>query len=222
MSGCTKIVVTVLTTSFLLMGCAIERKLSTSSFKGISAIKVVRYDTPALRKAVPSTEGVVAAVAGGILLGGFGGAIAGGVIDKKEMDDGREMMRKYELPDFGKVMSEQFVERVSTELPGFPPMQLEQEPVKDAPPSDAQCLVTLRVYELRVGESGFTAWISARMTNGYNMELWLRDYVYKSKDHNRSHSLNEYEAEGGVLIKEEYRYALDHVVSTLVRSLKGS
>ena len=161
-----------------------------------------------------------ALVAGGVLLGPFVGIVAGG-LEAKEQVGGKEMIKKYELPDFGKLMSEHFVERVAKELPGFPQMQLEPQPVKDASQLEAPYLI-LRVFNLRVDDSGFTAWVTARMVDGDKAEVWLKGYLYQSKDHNRAHSLTEYEAEGGRLLKEEYQYALDDVVLGLIRSLKGS
>jgi hypothetical protein len=117
--------------------------------------------------------GTGAVVVGGTLLGAIGGGIVGGVLEAKEQAGGKEMTKKYELPDFGILMSEQFVERVAKELPEFPQMQLEQQPVKDASLLVPPYLI-LRVFNLRVDDSGFTAWVTAKMVDGNMAEMWLR------------------------------------------------
>jgi hypothetical protein len=214
------IAVAVAIAMIFLHGCAIERPLKISNLKAIPCINVVRYKSPQLKK-ITLTSKVIIGV-GFVAAGAFGGGAAGGIAEKMAIDGGVEMMRKSTLPDFGKLMTDKFVQRVSTEIPGFPPLQLVEEPVGEDFAPEAEYLIVLRVYFLQVDDSGFSVWISAKMTDPSGLMPWLRDYVYKSKDFNRAHTLAEYEAGDGSIFKEEYYFALDNVVSELVRSLKGS
>ncbi len=211
------IAVAVAIAIIFLHGCAIERPLKISNLKSIPSIKVVRYETPQLIKSTLASKAV--GMAGFAV--GFG-PVGGVVADTMERNAGKEMFRKSTLPDFGKLMTDQFVQRVSTEIPGFPPLQLVEEPMGEDFTPAAEYVITLRVYVLKVDDSGFTAWVTAKMTDPNGLMPWLRDYVYKSKNFNRAHTLAEYEAGDGSIFKEEYYFALDNVVSELVISLKGS
>lgn len=51
--------------------------------------------------------------------------------------------------------------------------------------------------------------------------LWQRDYTYFSKDFNRSKEIEEYEADGGKFLKEEFDFAADRTASVFFDDLSG-
>ena len=207
-------------TGFLLNGCAgIDKKLSRNEAQKINKVKVARSECPLLLKETADSN---AAALTGILFGAIGGAFRGGTCYKMMEDNGREVQQNCSLPDYSKLVMDQFVKRAAQELSSWPKMEVENNPVEKDFKYSSGYLLLLRVTLLKLKNGdGFVAVSTARLVDPGNETVWKKKHEYESNKFNRTCRLKELEANKGKLLHEEYHFAAKEAVTTFINDLNA-
>lgn len=201
-----------------LYGCATpDKPLAVREMPKASVIKVVRYDSPQLLK---KTAGSKAIALTGVMFGALGGGLGGAISAGLEASAGNELAQRCNLPDFGKLVTDRFVEKVQEDLPEWPELSVEDKPTKEEPKSDSGYLLVVRVTLVMVESgSGLTTSTTAQMFDPANQVVWQKRFSYKSRDFGRCTALDDLEAENGELLHREFQFAAERTVSSFIHHL---
>ncbi len=206
---------------FLVQGCVTaDKPLTVKNMQSVTSIKVVRTEFPGSLK---ETAGSQAAAFTGVMFGAIGGAVGGGISASMQAKNGKELAEKYCLPDVNKVITERFVERVRTDLPDWPKLEVSETPVNsDYKPGPGYILVVKGgLVNLNSMAYGLIMGATARMSGPGEETIWERGYIYKASDFSRKRSIASLEADNCKLLKDELDFAVDQIVSEFIRHLKG-
>lgn len=201
-----------LLSSILIQGCAITNKTFKSDISTISILEVIRYETPKFKKITK---------AGGlpmfILLGPIGVAAAADAAGKKLED-------KLNIPDFTEIVETKFIERAVKEIPNWPMMKSEKNPIEKSYLPKAEALLSFEVIDLILTyEKGgtFYAFTIAKMQDSNKNIIWEKSFRYLSNNFGRQRPLDEFEADNGRLLLEEINFAAETTVSDFIEHFKG-
>jgi hypothetical protein len=202
----------------VVQGCATaEKRLAVDDFRKIDSLKVVRHKSPQLLK---ETIGSKTIAITGIMFGAIGGGIGGGLSYAKEANDGKDLMQRFNLPDFGEIVMQKFADNVSKEIPGWPAMTIEGVPVEGDVIDNQHNLIVLGVNLIKVADGpGLSTVTTIHMKDSNNNMLWQKRFSYKSKDFSRCTRLDELEADNGKLLHEELNFAADKTIAEFVNHL---
>lgn len=215
-----KLVVVLLITLLFIQGCATtDKRLALNELEKIGSMKVVRYETPKLLKATAGSQAIAIT---GIMFGALGGAFGGALSIAAESRAGRALAEECNLPDFGEVVLNGFVERVPAEVPGWPTMDVERIPVGEEIAFKSGYSLLIEVAQVRVKDgSGLSTTTTAQLVDSDRNVLWQRKMTYTSEKFNRCTSLEELEADKGKLLREELAYAAEKTIVDFIDHLKG-
>lgn len=204
-----------------LQGCATDKSFVSNDIKLSTPIKVVRYETPGiLRSTMTETFFLTAAVA---LPGGSALFV---LSDEYARSKGENMQMK--IPDFGNLVMDKLVERLSRERPDWPKLIVERRPVAEDY-SESCVLIEIKVNRLAYGYldiirgsgNGFLSKTVVAMKDPKGDVLWQKSFTYLSKDYERDKDIDEFEANDGKLLKEEIEFAVEKTVTELIKHLNG-
>lgn len=216
-------VFTWMISSFLLQACATNKPYIKKDFSSLAPLKVVRYETPGIERSTKTetllmTTAVIALPGGSALL----------LLNDKYCEArGQEMQKK--IPDFGLLVMNNFIEKLKNEVPDFPGLTLECEPVGKNYTDESSTLISFKVKRvaygfldvLRGGGNGFYSKTIVTMTDPHGDVLWQKKFVYLSKDFDRAKELDELEADDARLLKEEMHFAAEKTAADFIAHLKG-
>ena len=203
-----RIMVFVCLGSLVFQGCAMNKPFVHDDLRVISSLKVVRHQTPEISDLGASV------FLGFLLLGSPGLAIAAVM---------EEEATKREPPiDFGELVMTKFVERVSREIPHWPTMTVQEQPIGDDYTFKSGTLLEFEVTQLTLHFlQGFMASVNATMKNSEGDVLWQKSFWYKSRDFDRQRSIDEFKGDNSKLLNEEMKFAADKTVSDFIEHFKG-
>ncbi len=207
---------------FLAQGCATSYKpLTVKNMRAIGSIKVVRTGYPAYLEESPTSHTME--FTGLILFGLLGGVPARAIACSMEMNKGKKLARKYLLPDVNKLIMERFVERVRTDLPDWPKLEVVETPVGKDYKTGPGYVLMIKDGSVDVNSMtfGLTLCATAVMTDPEGKVLWERNYLYKASDFSRNRSLESLEANNCKLLKKQLDFAVNKTVSDFIRHIKG-
>lgn len=211
----TSVMIMVGIISTVFQGCATYRDkvFVKQDMTSLSPLKVVRYETPNILKLSPG--GTV----GGLLLGGPIGLRVSAELS------GKKLREKIEIPDFGQLVMDKFVARAGKEIPNWPAMDVEKEPVNAEHSYKAGSILEFKLtYNPYITfEKGgcFGGVTTAVLKNANGNVLWKRSFGYLSKEYGRQRKLEEFEADNGKLLKEEMDFAAEETVSNFIKHFQG-
>lgn len=202
----------------VVQGCATaDKHLAVEDFRKIGSLKVVRYKSPQLIK---ETIGSQAVAITGIMFGAIGGGLGGGLSYAMEANNGKDLMQRFNLPDFGEIIMKKFADDVFKGIPGWPAMTVEDAPIEGDMIDKQHNLIVLNVSLMKVANGeGLLTVTTIHMKDSNNNILWQKRFSYKSKDFNRCTKLDELEADNGKLLHEELNFAADKTIAEFVNHL---
>lgn len=201
-------------------GCATEKVLLRSDLEMIPQLTVTRESSPEILKYSGAGTG------GGVLLGGVLGL--GGIglaMQAIAYSEGKEMRERLGLPDFGQLVMKKFVERVVEQIPNWPKMIVEETPIDEAPRHDRGYLLKFSVGLITVrsyGDLGLSTSSSGQILAPDGKVLWKKTFAYSQTQAGRAKELDELEADGGKLLKEEMDLGAETTVQGFIDSIRGS
>lgn len=213
-------VVFLIVAILFVQGCAsTDKRLALNELQTIDSLKVVRHETP---KFLKTTAGSTAIVLTGIMFGAVGGALGGALSYAAEAKGGSDLIKTCNLPDFGELVFNKFIDRVPREMPNWPRMEIEKKPIEEDFNFVSGHLLVLDVALVKIaGGTGFVTSTTARIVDSKQNMLWQRKMSYESREFNRSTTLGELEADNGKLLREEFDFAAEKTISDFVSHLKG-
>jgi hypothetical protein len=194
-----------------LVACASDKPLDTKRLDSIAILQVARSATPEIQR---HSAGTMAG--GGLLLGGFGmEAIAASV--------GKELRERCNLQDFGALVVQEFVAQAPKQIPTWPRMNVKQEPVEPgfAPKNESSFLLqptAVWLYSFGAAK-GLNAGAMATLAAPDGEVIWRRQAAYSQVRANRERELDELEANGCTLLKEEMQHAAGVIAADFVADL---
>ena len=177
-----------------------------------------------------STTLLVVTSAASPLIGVIGGTIADSAVRARE----KALMEETKaagVPGYHELVMKKFVERASKEIPGWPPMVVEEQPVSrdlqksylknDFLKTKAGSLLLLEAYPILHTSSrhGFESSSRAAIYISDKDFFWLKDFVYESKNYRRNLGFEEYKADNFKLLKEEMAFAAEATVSDFIQTI---
>lgn len=196
----------LLTSTVFLQGCAMDKPFVKKDMTSISPLlNVVRYETPRMTE---ETLGRV--LTGAILFGGIGAAVAASMVEAKKPID------------FGELIMKKFIERGSKEIPNWPLLTIEEQPVAEEYSFQSGNLLEFKVSELRLHSiQGLITSSTATMKKYDGNVLWQKSFRYRSKKYDRGRSIDEFKADNSKLLKEEMDFAAEKTISDFIEHFKG-
>ncbi len=213
-------IIFLVVTLLFIQGCATsDKRLALNELQKIDSLNMVRHESPTLLK---ETIGSQAIAFTGIMFGAIGGALGGALSIAAEQKAGKALAEKCSLPDFGELVLNRFVEQIPAEIPGWPKMDVEKTPVNDNFVLKSGYSLLIEVGQIRVKTgTGFAVGTTVRMIDAEENVLWQRKMTYTSKQFNRCTILEELEADNGKLLREEFDFAAEKIISDFIAHLKG-
>ncbi len=203
---------------FLSAGCAVPIKQSAvANMKSINSLQIVRTKSPGLAKRTLGSQAVATPL---LLFGAVGGAIGGGIAMEVESRQGRELAEKCALPDYGKLVFNNFVDSVQKDFPEWPKPVVKEEPVGDESYKCDGYAIVLSVNEVTLDATTASAvlrsWAVARMNDPDGNVVWEKEVMYKSQ----SRSLEQFVADDGKCLKDELNLSAEKITADLIHHLK--
>jgi hypothetical protein len=195
----------------IIQGCATNVKYERKDSMNLASVDVIRYESPKLRE-----PKIGAMIAGAILAGGAGAAIASTFGEKSSFY-------------INGLISDKFVFKVKEEIPGFPRMVVQSEPVNDDQPQMQRPYIELRTKNFALGYMGLA------FGGGYGLVvesvamffdkqgevLWRKSFAYVSGNFKRSKSsVEEFKLDNGKILVDEINFAADTIAMDFVKHLK--
>lgn len=217
-----------------LQGCASSNKQFTN--KGISSsepVKVCRYETPGIMKSTGTETAFLALVT----LAAPGGSALLVVGDEYAKARGSDTQTR--IPDFGSLVMNKFLERISQDRPDWPSLTVIQDPLKEE--FTEKCtVIEFKVNRVAYGSidltrggivfergldkgvisEGLLTKATVTMKDAQGEVLWQKSYVYLSENFDRNMSVDELEADNFHLLIEEMKFAAEKTVSDFIEHLK--
>ena len=222
----TVVVISILS-SLLFSGCATtsiplnERDLTTLAPLSVASC-VIPYQGVNVRHSGGQTVGTVVGI-----ISPIGGAITSGSVRRWERGLKIEIISAG-VPRYYELVMKKFCERASKEIPGWPPMVVEERPVnsryaKKFLKSNSGCLLLLvpAYYSAPILSTahGFESDYRAVLYDSDANLLWQYGFEYSSKKFGRHRSIEEYRADNFKLLKEEMEFAAETTVSEFIASI---
>lgn len=201
-----------------LSGCAATGKqLSRDDLKPINSMTAAQLKSPPLLK---ETTGSTVAGVTGMMFGAIGGGIGGAIQYKMMESNGKELQEECKLPIYGELVFKQLIEKIPSEVTGWPKIVVKNYPISDEAEitNDYALLVSVKTIKVKDG-TGLTAWTTAKLRDPQGNILWEKSVEYQTKKFSRQCDLDILEAEKGRLLHEEYQFAVENTVLTLIKDL---
>lgn len=219
--------------SVCLLGCVQNKPFVRKDIASLTPLKIIRYETPKIRRVTAADVAMRTATyldITGLSLLAYGASGTGFV--------------KGSLPDFGKLVTDKFVERASTEIHNWPATTVREKPIKkiaaQLPPRERykqqrklrQVEIkatsissgTLLVFNVELAihyEQGFVSGIQATMKDSKGNIFWQQKFIYMSKNFGRKVSIDKYESDNYRFLREEIDFAAEKTVSIFIEHFKG-
>jgi hypothetical protein len=217
---------------FIFHGCASNKALTKKEGMLDASLECVRYETPGIMK--KTTTGTFLLASAAIALPGGSALIVLG--DDIAQSNGERMQET--VPDFGSLVINKLGERLNNGHKSNPIVTVMDQPIPEerivpslpGQPAPEKREVTSTRIEVKVKKivygyvdpfkgEGFLADTVATLRDPKGDVLWQKDYTYFSKDFSRSKEIEEYEANGGKFLKEEFDFAADKTAAAFFNDL---
>ncbi len=210
------VVLVWVTSTIFLQGCAVSKPFARKDLQSISPLKVVRHDTPEIRK-ISVGRTILGAALGAVLLGGAGAVIGMAILQER-------MGPEDNVQDFGLLVEKKFVERAHTEIPIWPTMDVLEQPVANDY-AEKCALLEFKVNRIAIGKfegGGLSSITIVTMKDSNGDVLWEKSFNYLSNDFGRGgKSIDDFLSEDKKLLKEELEFAADKTVSDFIAHFKA-
>ncbi|MRR15229.1 MAG: hypothetical protein EG826_02105 [Deltaproteobacteria bacterium] len=209
----------IITVCLLLQGCGLPNQPYIKKDASEAApLEIRRLETPDYR--VYSPAGMAGSmIVGGVLLGALGAGIAYGIHYFTTIQSTNP-----EIPDFGKMVTDKFVERSAKDIPNWPAMNVADKPVASgAPLAPKGYTVVIKIVDIRiVTDSGLGIESVIKMFDqNYNV-VWEKGYFYDPNNFSRRANYEKLKADNFKLLKEEFVFAADTTVNDFITHFKNS
>lgn len=153
-----------------------------------------------------------------------GTVVAGGLGAQYAMKSGgSDMQDRLSLPEFGYLVLCELSSLASAQVSNWPATTIGTSPVPKTQDIKGPALevVPMAIGVVYFGPyKGLDAKITARIVDANGLVVWQKGVWYRSKHHGRGQNVDQYEKNGGALLKEELSFAAKVVAKEMVTALK--
>jgi hypothetical protein len=221
------VVLALMLSSPLFQGCAstsTDKPLCFKDFESLKKpIRIARYVDEEYR-VIHSTGHRIASTIGVDSL--IGGAVASVGVRAWERGVEKEIAAA-NVPKINELVMRKFVERSGKEIPGWPPMIVEEQPVKNKKDYFKQYSGTKMLFLNATNRApclytgyGFGSYFYGFLVDSEGDVIWGKIFTYFSQGWGRQKSVEEYKADNFKLFKEEIEFAADTIVSDFIEDIK--
>ena len=221
------VVLALMLSSPLFQGCASTSTDKPLCFKDFELLKkpirIARYVDEEYR-VIHSTGHRIAGTIGVDSL--IGGVVASVGVRAWERGVEKEIAAA-NVPKINELVMRKFVERSGKEIPGWPPMIVEEQPVKNKKDYFKQYSGTKMLFLNATNRApclytgyGFGSYFYGFLVDSEGDVIWGKMFTYFSQGWGRQKSVEEYKADNFKLFKEEIEFAADTIVSDFVADIK--
>jgi len=203
----------------LLQGCALPNQpyLKKDAAEA-TPLEIRRIETPNHR--VYSPLGMASTmIISGILFGAIGAGIGYSVHYITTIQ-----FSNPDVPDYGKMVTDKFIDRSAKEIPNWPSASIADQPVSsDAPVAEKGYTLTIKIKDIRiVTDSGLGIQSEIKMVDKDNNVIWEKGYFYDPNNFSRHCNYECLKADNYKRLKDEFTYASDVTVNDFIAHFKGS
>jgi len=203
----------------VLQGCGLPNQPYTKKDAAdAKPLEVRRIETPNHR--VYSPFGMAGTmIVCGVLLGGIGAGLGYGIHYLTTIQSSNP-----EIPDFGKMVTDKFVERSVKEIPDWPAMTVADKPVTaDVLPAENGYTLVVKIEDIRiVTDSGLGIQTEIKMVDKSSNVIWEKGYFYDPNNFYRVADYETLKADNFKRLKEEFVFATDITVTDFIAHFKNS
>jgi hypothetical protein len=228
------VVIFIIFSSLLFSGCATTIPLAKRDLTTLTPLRVatcvVPYEGVYARHSggeTTSTAVTVVISAASPLIGVIGGMIADIPVRAWEKALAEEIISA-KVPRYYELVMKKFVERSSEEIPGWPPMVVEEQPVNSQyaknflKSKSGSLLLLVPAHYLPPTLStahGFESTYYAVIYDSEAHLVWKKGFEYSSKKFDRYRSIDEYKTDNFKPLKEEMEFAAETTVSDFIQTI---
>lgn len=200
----------------LFQGCAVNKPFVKKDMQALSPLKVVRQETPEVR-IVSVGRTLLGAALGAVLLGGVGAGIGVAMLQEKVGPEDK-------AHDFGLLVEKKFIAQAVKEIPNWPTMDVQEQPV--AGDYTEKCAVLeFKVNRIAIGNlggDGLTSITIVTMKDSNGEVIWEKSFKYSSIEFARvQRSSDDLLADNKKLLGEEIEFAADKTAAFFIANLKA-
>ena len=196
------VVVALMLSSLFFQGCASKHKpLSFNDSQSLNQpIKVARYIDQKYYVIHSAGQNAAAIMSGVNLPAGI--AIQKGIVEAWAREVEKEIAAA-DVPKINVLVMNKFVKRAGKEIPGWPPMIIEEQSIRNIKDYFKQYLGTKMLFlnnawgyptHLSTGH-GFVCYFDGYLANPEGDIIWKKRFTYISKEYGRQRSIEEYKAD---------------------------
>jgi hypothetical protein len=213
----TKVAAFIFIAVMVIQGCALPNQPYVKKEAAeATPLKVVRYLTPDIRR-YSLGEGVAIFVAGSVILSPFIGLPIYSIYH-----DIKKLPNDQDIPDFGKLVMDKFINRAKNEIPGWPAMLVEEKPIWEAQKDVSNYILEFKADALEIKDSkGLRFTTIVTMKDKEDNVIWEKGYKYTSEQFNHKVDYDQLKKDGYKLLKEEMFFAADATVADFIEHFKN-
>lgn len=206
--------------SFIVQGCTTlpNQPYLLKQTSEATPLKMARYETPRLR--VYTTGGLVASiVTGAVVVGVLGAGIGYLIHDAVSIQSANP-----DVLDYGKLITDKFVERSKKEIPHWPAMTMQETfAIENASIDNKSYTLTLKVGNVKINaNSGLSVDATITMQDKEGKIVWEKGYWYDPALSNRLTTFDALKADKYKKLNEELAFAADATVTDFINHFNNS
>jgi hypothetical protein len=215
--SCSIILTLIFLSGFAIQGCSLPNptyiKKDASSIK---PLKVVRYISPDIRR-YSLGEGVAVFAGSAIILDPLVAILVFSIYH-----DAKILPNDQDIPDYGKLVMEKFVERAKNEIPNWPVMNVEAKPIWEDLKDPANFILEIKADSLEIKDSkGLRFTTIVTMKDKDDNVIWKKGYKYSSEQFNHNVNYEQLKKDNFKLLKEEMIFAAEATVTDFIEHYKN-
>jgi hypothetical protein len=219
------VVVVSMFSSLLFLGCASTHKSLYFKDSELSKqpVRIARYVDQEYRVIHSAGRNTAAWISAVTLVGGIAtkeGVKAWERSLAKEINDAG-------MPKINELVMNTFVARAASEIPGWPPMVIEEQAVSNKKDYFRQYSGTKMLFVNATNYAphlstrrGFVSYFYGFLVDSEGDVFWEKMFVYTSSGFGRERSVEEYKADNFKFFKEEIKFAAGTIVSAFIEDIK--
>ncbi len=202
-----------------LVSCVSNKHFSGADIRSLEPIKVVRHETPKIR--------IIWGKELNIITVGLGPGVASHMLesssDKKIKAKSDLTANDIFLPDFGELVLKRFSERVADEVPDWPKMEVDNQPVDKKFKYRDGTLIEFDVVVLDVKwPVGLVTEVVGTMKDSRGRILWQKNYFFTDHKREWGWPLGDYFVFNGEYLRKELLRVADLTVTDFITHFKGT
>jgi hypothetical protein len=201
----------------VIQGCSLPNEpYVRKDASAIAPLKVARYIAPDIRR-YSLEEGLAVFVGTALILDPFVGLAVFSIYhDIKKVPEGQD------IPDYGKLVMEKFIERAKNEIPNWPVMNVEEKPISEALKDKSNYTLEFKADSLEIKDSnGLRFATIVILRDKEDNVIWEKGYKYFSEQFSHNATYDQLKKDDYKLLKQEMIFAANQTVTDFIEHFKN-